>query len=63
MEDKDLDFLFNNVSLYTKEKFEIFKLEENQYQLNKEEFEKFKRYIGINKEIELKRIIKEENND
>lgn len=50
MEDKDLDFLFNNVSLYTKEKFEIFKLEENQYQLNKEEFEKFKRYIGINKE-------------
>ena len=50
MEEKSLDFLFNNVSLYTKEKFEIFKLEEDEYHLNKEEFEKFKKYIGINKE-------------
>jgi len=45
MEEKSLDFLFNNVSLYTKEKFEIFKLEEDEYHLNKEEFEKFKKYI------------------
>ena len=50
MEEKSLDFLFNNVSLYTKERFEIFKLEEDEYHLNKEEFEKFKKYIGINKE-------------
>jgi len=50
MEEKNLDFLFNNVSLYTKEKFEIFKLKEDKYHLNEEAFEKFKKYIGINKE-------------
>lgn len=50
MEEKDLDFLFNNVSLYTKEKFEVFKLEEDEYQLNNNAFEDFKKYIGINKQ-------------
>lgn len=49
MEEKDLDFLFNNVSLYTKEKFEVFKFEEDKYQLNDKAFEDFKEYIGINK--------------
>lgn len=50
MEEKDLDFLFNDVSLYTKEKFEVFKLEEDKYQLNDKAFEDFKKYIGINKQ-------------
>ena len=50
MEEKDLDFLFNNVSLYTKEKFEVFKFEEDKYQLNDKAFEDFKEYIGINKQ-------------
>lgn len=50
MEEKDLDFLFNNVSLYTKEKFEVFKFEDDKYQLNDKAFEAFKKYIGINKQ-------------
>ena len=50
MQEKNLDFLFSDVSLYTKEKFEIFKLKEDNYYLNEKAFEKFKKYIGINKE-------------
>lgn len=50
MEEKNLDFLFNNVSLYAKEKFEVFKLEENMYCLNEDALEAFRKYIGINKE-------------
>lgn len=50
MEEKNLDFLFNNVSLYTKEKFEIFKLQEDKYYFNEEALEDFRKYIGINKE-------------
>lgn len=37
MEDKDLNYLFNNVPLYTKEIFEVFYEENNQYYLNENE--------------------------
>lgn len=50
MEEKNLDFLFNDVSLYVVEKFEVFKLENDMYHLDEEEFKRFKRYIGIKKE-------------
>lgn len=39
MEDKDLNYLFNEVPLYTKEVFEIFYEENNQYFLNESELD------------------------
>lgn len=46
MYDKDINYLFNEVSLYTKEKFAIFKLKENQYHIDKEQLSRFLCYIG-----------------
>ncbi len=47
--EKNLDYLFNNVSLYTKEEFRVFELKENKYELNDDELQRFNKYIGINK--------------
>lgn len=48
--EKNLNFLFNEVPLYTKETFNVFVLKDNQYDLNKEEYNKFLCYIGVLKE-------------
>lgn len=48
--EKNLDFLFNDVPLYTKEKFIVFKKENEKYNIDHDEFEKFKNYIGIEKD-------------
>lgn len=47
MYEKNLNFLFNEVPLYTTETFNAFILENNQYLLNKEEYHKFLCYIGV----------------
>ena len=46
MEDKDLNYLFNNVPLYTKEIFEVFYEENNQYYLNENELDRLQKYIS-----------------
>lgn len=46
----NLDYLFNDVPLYTKEEFKVFELKEDKYELNEEELERFNTYIGIDKE-------------
>ena len=48
--EKDLDYVFNNVPIYTKEEFQVFELKDNEYELNKTEMSKFVKYIGINKD-------------
>lgn len=48
--EKNLDYLFNDVPLYTKEEFKVFELKEDKYELNEEELERFNIYIGIDKE-------------
>ena len=47
--EKNLDYLFNEEPLYTKEEFKVFELKENKYTLNEEELQRFNKYIGINK--------------
>lgn len=46
----NLQFLFNEVSLYTKEDFRVFEIEEDKYILNNEEFDRFKTYVGFGNE-------------
>lgn len=48
MESKDINYLFNEVSLYTKEEFNVFYLEDEMYEINEEEFQRFCTYIGSN---------------
>lgn len=48
--EKDLEYLFNNVSLYTKEEFEVFKLNDGKYTIDGDIFKKFKKYIGMKEE-------------
>lgn len=45
--EKDLDYLFNNVPLYTKEKFEVFKLNGDKYERDELEMFNFVKYIGL----------------
>lgn len=46
MYDKDLNYLFNEVSLYTKDTFNVFGLKDGEYQLDKEVLDQFLCYIG-----------------
>ena len=48
--EKNLDYLFNNVSLYTKDIFKIFELKDNKYFLNDAELKRFNEYIGVDKD-------------
>ena len=48
--EKKLDYLFNDVPLYTKEEFKIFELKDDKYYINKEELQRFNIYIGFNKD-------------
>lgn len=50
MFEQGIDYLFNEVSLYTKETFDVFKLKDNKYEYNQEEFYRFLYYIGIEQE-------------
>ena len=50
MYEKNLNYLFNEVSLYTKEKFEVLNLQDDQYILNKQELDKFLCCIGCAEE-------------
>lgn len=43
----DLQYLFNDVSLYTKEIFNVFELKEGKYELNKANMENFVKYVGF----------------
>ena len=45
--EKNLDYLFNDVPLYTKEEFKIFELKDDKYYINKEELQRFNKYIGF----------------
>ena len=36
-----IDFLFNETSLYTKEKFKVFEIKDNKYEYDKDEFFRF----------------------
>lgn len=38
MFEQGIDYLFNEVSLYSKETFNVFELKDNKYEYNKEEF-------------------------
>ena len=42
-----IDFLFNETSLYTKEKFKVFEIKDNKYEYDKDEFFRFLFYIGV----------------
>lgn len=46
----ELNNLFNNGSLYTKEVFKVFKLDGEAYELDEKEFSRFKDYIGCGHE-------------
>ena len=48
--EKNLDYLFNDVPLYTKEEFKIFELKDDKCYINKEELQRFNIYIGFNKD-------------
>lgn len=50
MFEQGIDYLFNEVSLYSKETFNVFELKDNKYEYNKEEFFRFLYYIGIKQE-------------
>ena len=50
MENVSVTNLFNDVSIYSKEKFEIFSLKDGKYNLNNNELEKMIAYIGIKQE-------------
>lgn len=45
---KDINYLFNEVSLYTKEEFNVFNIKNEMYEIDEEEFQKFCEYIGSN---------------
>ena len=45
---KDINYLFNEVSLYTKEEFNVFYLNNEMYEINEDEFQRFCTYIGSN---------------
>ena len=47
MFEHEINFLFNEVSLYTKEKFKVFEIKDNKYEYDKEEFFRFLFYIGV----------------
>lgn len=47
---KDINYLFNEMPLYTKETFVVFKYTENKYVLDKEELNKFLCLIGYNQD-------------
>lgn len=47
MFEQGMNYLFNEVSLYAKETFDVFELKENKYEYNKDEFFRFLYYIGI----------------
>lgn len=47
MFEQGIDYLFNEVSLYAKETFNVFKLENSKYEYNKEELFRLLYYIGI----------------
>ena len=55
MLEQGMDYLFNEVSLYTKEVFNVFELKNDKYEYNKDEFLRFLYYIGVcqNKEYYL----------
>ena len=42
---KDLNYVFNEVPIYSKEIFNIFEIENNEYKLNREELVRFKKYV------------------
>lgn len=46
--DKDFNYLFNEVTLYTKEEFKIFKQNDNLFESNKDEIVRFIEYIRPN---------------
>lgn len=48
--EKNIDFLFNNVPLYAKQKFQVFELKEDIYEMNEKEISAFIKYIGVNKD-------------
>lgn len=50
MLENDINYLFNEVSLYTKEKFDVFELKNGKYEYNQKEFFKFLYYIGVQQE-------------
>lgn len=47
MFENGINYLFNEVSLYTKEKFQVFELKDDKYEFNKEQYLKFLYYIGV----------------
>lgn len=47
MLENGINYLFNEVSLYAKEKFKVFELQNGKYEYNKEEFFRFLYYIGV----------------
>lgn len=50
MFEQGIDYLFNEVSLYTKEVFNVFELKNEKYEYNKDKFFRFLYYIGIAQE-------------
>lgn len=48
--EKDLDYLFNNVPLYVKEEFQVFKLNGEKYEKDEFEMSNFAKYVGIGKD-------------
>ena len=48
--EKNIDYLFNDVPLYTKEEFNVFELQNDIYELNKTEMSNFVKHIGIGKD-------------
>ena len=47
MLENGINYLFNEMSLYTKEKFKVFILKNNKYEYDKNEYFKFLYYIGV----------------
>lgn len=47
MFEQGINYLYNEVSLYAKETFDVFELRDNKYEYNKDEFFRFLYYIGI----------------
>lgn len=48
MEEKNLNYLFNEMPLYTKEEFEVFNINDDQYEINERKIKDFCKYIGVN---------------
>ncbi len=47
MENKDLNYVFTDMPLYTKEEFQIFDLISGKYEINNDNLEKFCKFIGV----------------